>query len=503
MRAIAFWFVVVVGLACGLPGKLANAGEPATSWSDIAQQVIPAIVNIWVERISRSVDSNSPTEQRKIFSGSGFIVDPSGEIVTNKHLIEGALSIIVTLKDGTELRAKLLAAASIADVAVLKVGADRALPSLKLANGDSARIGDPVLAVGNPLGVGTSLSAGIISALNRDLRDSPMDDYIQTDAAINYGNSGGPLIDTNGEVVGLNTALVTTTKNEGSMGLGFAISSSVLTHVLRHLRDRTPLGWIGTHVQDTTPDLAKAFGLRAASGFIVTAVDANSPAHEVGLQSGDIILRYGREKPRDARALMRDIGRTPVGTTVNLLVWKSGRERTIATVVRAWPNLVQSSEATLAGKDAQLPLQSPDLGMLLAPVTDAARKRYALGDVNGIAVVAVDQESEAYGKGITPGDVIEKVQDTAVNAARDFRRLVQEAAGQNETVALLVLRKAARPDAGGRGEGVAAAPELRWIVLHADSGHLAGTADQSPIQAPHKPSGMSGPADAETPAGNE
>jgi serine protease Do len=496
MRSVVIWFIVVASFASGLPHKFANAGEPVTNWSDIAQQVVPAIVNLWVERISRSDDSII-TEQRKTYSGSGFIVDPSGEIVTNKHLIEGAFSIIVTLKDGTELPAKLLAAAAIADIAVLKVQADRSLPSLKLANADMARIGDPVLAVGNPLGIGTSLSAGIISALNRDLRDSPMDDYIQTDAAINYGNSGSPLIDIHGEVVGLNTALVTTTKDEGSMGLGFAISSSVLTHVLRHLRDRSPLGWIGTHVQDMTPDLANAFGVRAAAGFIVTAVDANSPADEVGLRSGDIILRFGREMPPDARALMREIGRTPVGTRVDLLVWQSGHERTIATVVRAWPNLVQLSGATLAGKDAQLPTQSPDLGMLLAPITDAARKRYALGDAQGVAVVAVDNESEAFSKGITPGDVIEKVQNTAINAPRDFLRLVQEAASQNEAVALLVRRKAARPDGSRRGDGIATAPELRWIVLHADSGRLVGRLDQSPLQAPHKPSRMSGRADAD------
>ena len=156
-----------------------------------------------------------------------------------------------------------------------------------------------------------------------------MDDYIQTDAAINYGNSGGPLIDTNGEVVGLSTALVTTTTNEGAMGLGFAISSSVLTRVLRHLRYHTPVGWIGTHVQDTSPDLARAFGLTGASSVIVTAVDANSPAQEAGLRSGDIILRYGQDAPSDARALMRDIARTPVGTMVDLLIWQSGRERTI------------------------------------------------------------------------------------------------------------------------------------------------------------------------------
>ena len=228
MRAIALWFSVVVGLACGSPVNFASASVPVQSWSEIAQRVIPCIVNIWVEKTFRADDS-SAVEQLKTFSGSGFVVNPSGEIVTNKHLIEGALSITVTLHDGTQLPGQLIAAASLADVAVLKVNPDRALPSLKLANSDAARVGDPVLAFGNPLGIGTSLSAGIISALNRDLRDSPMDDYIQTDAAINYGNSGGPLIDTNGEAVGLNSALVTTTKNEGSMGLGFAISSSVLT----------------------------------------------------------------------------------------------------------------------------------------------------------------------------------------------------------------------------------------------------------------------------------
>ena len=223
-----------------------------------------------------------------------------------------------------------------------------------------------------------------------------MDDYIQTDAAINYGNSGGPLIDTNGEAVGLNSALVTTTKNEGSMGLGFAISSSVLIHVLQHLRDRTPVGWIGTHVHDASPDLAKAFGLKDASGFIVTTVDANSPAQEAGLRSGDIILRYGRDKPSDARALMRDIVRTPVGTMVDLLVWQNGRERLIPMEVRAWPNLVEPSGATAAGKDAQSPTRPSDLGMLLGPVTDPARKRYAIGQVDGLVVVAIDNESEAY-----------------------------------------------------------------------------------------------------------
>jgi serine protease Do len=482
MRAIALWFSLSASLACALSVNCANANVAVQSWGDIAQQVIPATVNVWAERLYRS-DNSGSAEQRKTFSGSGFIVDPSGEVVTNRHLIEGAFSITVTLNDGTELPAQLAAAAALVDVAVLKVEAGRTLPSLKLANSDAARVGDPVLAVGNPLGIGTSLSAGIISALNRDLRDSPMDDYIQTDAAINYGNSGGPLIDTNGEVVGLNSALVTTTKTEGSMGLGFAISSSVLTSVLHHLRDHTAVGWIGTHVQDTSPDLAKAFGLRTASGVIVTAVDANSPAQEAGLQSSDIILRYGRDKPFDARALMRDIGQTPVGAMVDLLIWQSGHERTIPMRVRAWPNLIESSAATPDGRDTQSPPRSLDLGMLLEPVTDAARKRYAIRQMDGLVVVAIDNESEAYAKGITLGDVIEKVQDAPVSTPREFRRLVQEAADQNETVALLVHRKAG--------------PE--WIALHIGGGRLARAPGEGPLAAGPRSSGTEESASTDRP----
>jgi serine protease Do len=466
MRAIALWFGLLATLPYGLSVDFASAKVPAQSWSDIAQQVTLGTVNIWAEKIYRP-DNSSTADQRKTFSGSGFIVDPSGEIVTNKHLIEGAFSITVTLNDGTELPAELVAAAALVDVAVVKVEAGRTLPSLRLANSDTARVGDPVLAVGNPLGIGTSLSAGIISALNRDLRDSPMDDYIQTDAAINYGNSGGPLIDANGEVVGLNSALVTTTRNEGSMGLGFAISSSVLVRVLHHLRYHTPVGWIGAHVQDTSPDLEKAFGLKAASGFIITAVDANSPAQEAGLRSGDIILRYGRDKPPDARALMRDIGRTSVGTMVDLLIWQSGHERIIPIEVRAWPNLIESGGATLAGRDVP---RSLDLGMLLGPVTDAARKRYAIGQLDGLVVVAIDNESEAYAKGITLGDVVEQVQDAPVKTPTEFRRLVQEAAGQNETVALLVHRKAGP----------------QWIALHVGGG---GTPDEDRLAAGHLSAG--------------
>jgi serine protease Do len=243
--------------------------------------------------------------------------------------------------------------------------------------------------------------------------------------------------------------------------------------VLHHLRYRTPVGWIGTHLQDANPELAKAFGLTPASNVIVTAVDAGSPAQEAGLRSGDIILRYGQKKLSDARALMRDIVRTPIGTTVDVVIWQSGRERTVGVQVRDWPNLVETGVPALAAKDTQSQPRSLDLGMLLVPVTDATRKRYAIEHGEGLVVVAIDNESEAYARGITLGDVIEKVQDISVNTPRDFRRLVQESETQHETVALLVHRKAGP----------------QWIALHVGAGHLAGTPDANSLEAGHRMSG--------------
>ena len=218
----------------------AAAMAPGMGWAFIAPRVVPATVNVRVVRVATgktapSVDTAITLGERKRFVGSGFIVDPAGVVVTNKHVIDGALWITVRLQDGTELPAKLVAASPFVDLALLRVEAGRPLPTLALGDGDAAQIGEPVLAIGNPLGIGTSLSAGVVSGTQRDLLETPFDDYVQTDAAINQGNSGGPLINANGAVIGVNTALLNPQPNAGSIGLGFAISSNVVADAVRHL----------------------------------------------------------------------------------------------------------------------------------------------------------------------------------------------------------------------------------------------------------------------------
>lgn len=406
-------------------------------WSAVGQRVLPATVNITADEI---VPGKNGLGHWESSSGSGFIVDPSGIIVTNRHVIAGAFRITVTLQDGAMLRARLIGAASMVDIAILKVDAGHTLPALQLENDDALRIGEPVLAVGNPLDLGTSLSTGIISALNRNLRKSPFDDYIQTDAAINHGNSGGPLVDRQGKVIGVATILLTNLPGEGSNGLGFAISSTVVGYVMRHLlnpRDAA-VGWIGVRVQDATSDLARAFDLTSTTGFIVTGIDPGSPAAQAGLHPGDIILPNNGKEERDARALMRRIAITPTGTTLDLLVWRKGHEHTVPVVVQAWPHLMQPRGETLAAPGAELPLTPPDLGMLLAPITQVARQRYGLGNLQGVLVVAVDTQSEAYGQRIRPGDVIENVEDTPVTSPAEFLRLVNAARHRENIVALLV-----------------------------------------------------------------
>ncbi len=370
----ANWLLTLLFLFATAP--YASAAGPPVDWSKVAHRVIPAVVNISVAKIGRGGGA-AGIGTRERFSGSGFIIDPQGDIVTNKHVIKGAFRIEVMLHDGTELRAHVVAAAAMVDLAVIRIDAGKPLPYLTMASTDTVRVGDPVLAVGNPLGIGTSVSSGIVSALNRNLRNSPFDDYVQTDAAINHGNSGGPLLNTAGQVIGVNTILLTNQKNEGSNGLGFAISSVVVNYVVQHLENpaQAPVGWIGTHVQDVTSDLARAFAMPRHAGCVITKVDPDSPARRAGLRSGDVILAYGGKPLANARQLMREVATTPIGRAKRLRIWRRGMARSVRVTVRAWPNLMEPHGAMLPGNNIKRPVRSPNLGMLMAPLTPLARKQ--------------------------------------------------------------------------------------------------------------------------------
>ena len=434
------------------------AMAPGMGWAFIAPRVVPATVNIRVVRIATgktapSVDTAITLGERKRFVGSGFIVDPTGVVVTNKHLIDGALWITVRLQDGTELPAKLVAASPFVDLALLRVEAGRPLPTLALGDGDVAQIGEPVLAIGNPLGIGTSLSAGVVSGTQRDLLETPFDDYVQTDAAINQGNSGGPLINANGAVIGVNTALLNPQPNAGSIGLGFAISSNVVADALRHLLhpgDR-PIGWIGLHLQEMEPNLSVAMELPRLGGAIVTQVDADSPAAAIGLHPGDVVLRYGGETASNARILMRKIATTAIGETRVLEVSTGGHIRQVAVSIRAWPGVnALVSDVVVANPRGQVTPPAPDFGLLLAPISNLARDAYKLGDTQGVLVAAVDRMSEANSIGLRPGAVIVQIQGQPATSPALARRLLEDAARHLAVVALLVHQT----------------DRLSWVALH-------------------------------------
>jgi serine protease Do len=441
MRRLLFAALVVLGCP-----SLARAGEPNAALADVVQSVLPAVVNITIWQLHP--DNNSGTTDaaaarpRQLF-GSGFVIDATGVIVTNRHVLDGADEITVGFSDGTRTLAQPLAIASGIDVALLKVHVDHPLPILRFGNSDDLRIGDPVMTVGNPLGIGTSVSAGIVSALNRDIKDTPYDDFIQTDAAINHGNSGGPLVNTAGEVVGIDTALYSDVANGGSIGLGFAIPSNDARFVVGRLREygNVMAGWIGASVQDMTADLAAAMGMDAPHGAIISSIDAGGPASAADLRAGDVLLKIGDETPADGRGFMRAAARIQVGETVPVTFMRLGVQRTVMVTIAEWPG--DMVKPTMPGDAMQTPhAHPPDMGLTLGPITADARTRYNLPqDLQGVLISAVDRDSPASIHGLLPGDVILKVQDVDVSSPADVARVVAQARAANRSFIAALVRK--------------------------------------------------------------
>jgi serine protease Do len=314
-------------------------------------------------------------------------------------------------------------------------------------------VGDGVLAIGNPLGFGMSVSAGIVSALHRDIQDTPFDDYIQTDAAINHGNSGGPLLNLDGKVVGVDTALYNPNDVGGFIGIGLAIASKTAEFVVRHMLDpqQPRPGWIGVKLQDLTPDLAEAVGLPRARGSIIAAVEPGGPAARAALRSGDILIAIGDTKETSSRAFMRDIVEIPIGEPAHLRVWRDGKEGTVSVTVAEWPKIMPEGAVMTHTAEAMSHLP-PHSGMELAPLTDAARKQYGLDEkLNGALVASVEKDCEASDLGIVPGDVITAVLGAPVTAPDDVHHAMQKAHEERRpSLALLVQSRS-----GG----------VRWVSL--------------------------------------
>ncbi|MEO0691356.1 MAG: Do family serine endopeptidase [Pseudomonadota bacterium] len=439
------------------------------SLAPLAEQISPSVVNITTSTVVEGrmgpqgiVPEGSPFEdffrefqdrngqgnrpRRSSALGSGFVISEDGFIVTNNHVIEGADEILIEFFNGDELEAELIGTDPNTDIALLKVEADGPLPFVPFGDSNSARVGDWVVAMGNPLGQGFSVSAGIVSARNRALSGT-YDDYIQTDAAINRGNSGGPLFNMDGEVIGVNTAILS--PNGGSIGIGFSMASNVVTRVVDQLQEfgETRRGWLGVRIQDVTEDIAEAIGLEPVAGALVTSVP-EGPAMDAGMQDGDVILNFAGVDVEDTRGLVRQVGNSPVGETVRVVVYRDGETVTLRVTLGrreeaegAVPAAVEAPEG-----EPQGPVTRDVLGLTLSTLTEEMRTELGLGDdQDGLAVMAVDETSEAYEKGLRAGDVITEAGQQKVTSIDDFETRLEEVKEAGRKSLLLLVRRAGDP----------------------------------------------------------
>ncbi|HSZ90705.1 MAG TPA: trypsin-like peptidase domain-containing protein [Acetobacteraceae bacterium] len=411
--------------------------------ASIARQAMPAVVNISAWQVHPSAKAGGPTRRVKVY-GSGFIVDPTGIIITNKHVVDDATNLTAIFRDGDRAPARLIAAAAMLDLAVLKVDVGQTLPYLRWGNSDALEVADPVLAIGNPLAIGMSVSTGVVSALNRDLQDTPFDSYIQTDAAINHGNSGGPLINQAGEVVGIDTALYNPDQKGGFIGIGFAIPSSTAKFVVGRLLDPShpKPAWLGVTLDDMTQELARALGLPQSTGAIISEVDPAGPG-SASLRPGDVLEALNGVRLNDSRAFMRAIVTMAIGQAAHLTVWRDGKEQEITATATEWPHHTPSTETVSPKVAGAVVVNASDVGITVGPITAAARRRYGLdAKLTGALVSTVERDSEAQDLGIEPGDVVIAAQSSPVATPDDFRRMVSAAqAQQRPYLAALVWTK--------------------------------------------------------------
>ncbi len=335
------------------------------------------------------------------------MIDPAGLIATNNHVIAEADEITVTLHDGSKLSAKVVGRDPRTDIALLEVAPKKPLAALSFGNSDRARVGDRILAIGNPFGLGTTVTAGIVSARQRDINAGPYDDFIQTDASINRGNAGGPMVNLRGEVVGINTSVFA--PSGGSVGIGFAIPSNMARPILDQLKEfgRVRRGWLGVRLQAVTEEIAQGLGLEQATGALIANVTEGGPAAEHDIQAGDVITKFDGKRIVKMRRLPRIVAETPVGKNVDVEIWRNGKKLTLSVTLGEFP---EAPQAIAAAPRSERAVRVAALGLLLSMPTPELRERFKLTDeVQGVIVTEVEDGSAAAERGIKPGDIIRKI----------------------------------------------------------------------------------------------
>ena len=378
-------------------------------------------------------DGAQPRTRKTTAVGSGFIIAEDGLVVTNHHVIDGADEIEVVFDDGTRVPATLKGEDKKTDLALLQINVGRPLPYLAFGDSDEARVGDWVVAIGNPFGLGGTTTSGIISARGRDIQAGPLDDFIQIDAPINRGNSGGPLFNTKGEVIGVNSAIYSPTG--GSVGIGFAIPSSMASNVIAQLRDGGVVrrGFLGVYLQTVSEEISESLGLEKATGALVTEVFADSPAEAAGIQAGDVILVYDGEAVNKMRDLPKLVARTKKETEVDIEIWRGDERKTLRVAIGGSDAVADSdADASDAG----------DLGISVAALDAEAREKYDIAkDANGVVIVGVDGDGAAAGRGLRVGDLIQRVNQRAVNSPQELTDAVQAVRDDGKQSVLLLVER--------------------------------------------------------------
>ena len=484
-------------ISLGAAGVLASAPASARGpdgIADIAEKVIDAVVNISTSQnveakagsgggerqTTPQLPPGSPFEEffddffknrrggpgggskgsemqpRKTNSlGSGFIIDTSGVVVTNNHVIADADEINVIMNDGTKIKAELVGVDKKTDIAVLKFKPVKPLVAVKFGESDKLRLGEWVIAIGNPFSLGGSVTAGIVSARNRDISQGPYDSYIQTDASINRGNSGGPLFNLEGEVVGVNTLIISPTG--GSIGLGFAVPSKTVIGVVDQLRQFGELrrGWLGVRIQQVTDEIAESLNIKPARGALVAGIDDKGPAKPAGIEPGDVVVKFDGKEVKDPKDLSRVVADTAVGKEVEVVVIRKGAEETKKVKLGRLEDSEKTQQAAAKTKDepaVEKPVTQKVLGLDLAALSKDLRGKYKIKDsVKGVVITGVDNASDAADKRLSAGDVIVEVAQEAVTNTADVKKRVDQIKKDGRKSVLLMV---------ANGEG-----ELRFVPL--------------------------------------
>lgn len=466
---LALAWVATIGVTVGgvaAPSAVqAQQVPPMEGFSSLVEQVGSAVVNISTSKENSGAateeipqfppgspfeeffkdffdeEQEQPQRSRRSFSlGSGFVIDPTGFVVTNNHVIAEADEVKVIFNDESEYTADVVGLDSKTDLALLKIERGQPFPYVRWADSDKVKVGDWMLAIGNPFGLGFSVTAGIVSARGRDIRAGPYDDFFQVDAAINRGNSGGPSFDLEGRVFGVNTAIFS--PSGGNVGIGFAIPSNLARNVIDSLKKdgRVARGWLGVRIQSVTDEIAESLGLDTSDGALIASVTDGGPAREAGIEAGDVVLQFDKKSIDRMRSLPRIVAETPIGKNVEVDIWRKGERQTVMVELGELPEDAELAELGNPEPEPGTPEEIDALGFAVAGLDEAMRQRFELDEeAAGAVITDVDPTSPAADESLQPGDLITEVNQVEVYSPEEVQAKVMQAHGEGKKSVLLLI----------------------------------------------------------------